>query len=104
MLFRSQIGKVQYIDFTKRFSAVNGAYWYKRKSFEYEQEVRAVVKVQKANSSGIEKDIDIEKLIVAIYISSYAPKWFEDVVYDVVKKYGLNKPIFHSEMAVTPFY
>ena len=99
-----QIGKVQYIDFTKRFSAVNGAYWYKRKSFEYEQEVRAVVKVQKANSSGIEKDIDIEKLIVAIYISSYAPKWFEDVVYDVVKKYGLNKPIFHSEMAVTPFY
>ena len=99
-----EIGKVQYIDFTKRFSAVNGAYWYKRKSFEYEQEVRAVVKVQKANSSGIEKDIDIEKLIVAIYISSYAPKWFEDVVYDVVKKYGLNKPIFHSEMAVTPFY
>ena len=48
-----QIGKVQYIDFTKRFAAVNGAYWYKRKSFEYEQEVRAVVKVQKANSSGI---------------------------------------------------
>ena len=55
------------------------------KIIEYEQEVRAVVKVQKANSSGIEKDIDIEKLIVAIYISSYAPKWFEDVVYDVVK-------------------
>ena len=92
------------IDFTKRFSAVNGPYWYKRKSFEYEQEVRAVVKVRKANSSGIEKDIDIEKLIAAIYISPYAPKWFEDVVYDVVKKYGLNKPIFHSEMAATPFY
>lgn len=29
-----QIGKVQYVDFTKRFSAVNGAYWYKRKSFD----------------------------------------------------------------------
>ena len=66
--------------------------------------MRAVVKVRKANSSGIEKDIDIEKLIAAIYISPYAPKWFEDVVYDVVKKYGLNKPIFHSEMAATPFY
>lgn len=66
--------------------------------------VRAVVKVRKANSSGVEKDIDIEKLIAAIYISPYAPKWFEDVVYDVVKKYGLNKPIFHSEMAATPFY
>lgn len=99
-----QIGKVQYVDFTKRFSAVNGAYWYKRKSFEYEQEVRAVVKVQKVNDSGIEKDIDIEKLIAAIYISPYAPRWFEDVVDNVVKKYELDKPIFHSEMAAIPFY
>lgn len=99
-----QIGKVQYIDFAKCFSSVNGSYWYKRKSFEYEQEVRAVVKAQKANGNGIEKEIDIEKLITAIYISPYAPKWFENVVGDVAKRYGLNKPIIHSEMAAIPFY
>jgi hypothetical protein len=71
---------------------------------EYEQEVRAVVKAQKANGNGIEKEIDIEKLITAIYILPYAPKWFENVVGDVAKRYGLNKPIIHSEMAAIPFY
>jgi len=99
-----EIGKVQYIDYAKRFSTLSGAYWYKRKSFEYEQEVRAVIRSQKPNCSGIEKDIDIDKLIIAIYISPYAPKWFEAVVYDVVKRYGLDKPIFHSEMAATPLH
>lgn len=99
-----QIGKVQYIDFSKRFSSLSGAYWYKRKSFEYEHEVRAVIKTLGIDSSGLEIDIDIEKLITAIYISPYAPKWFEEVVHDVTEKYSLNKPILHSEMMERPFY
>ena len=99
-----KIGKVRYIDYTKQFAPINGAYWYKRKSFEYEQEVRAVTHVRKAACCGIEKDVDIEKLITGIYISPYAPKWFEDVVRDITEKYGLNKPIFYSEMAAKPFY
>ena len=99
-----EIGKVRYIDYAKRFSSVNGSHWYKRKSFEYEQEVRAVVKDFNASGNGIEKDIDVEKLINAVYISPYAPKWFMDVVCDVLKKYGLDKPVCHSEMKETPFY
>lgn len=99
-----EIGKVRYIDYTKQFAPINGAYWCKRKSFEYEQEVRAVTHVRKAACCGIEKDVDIEKLITGIYISPYAPKWFEDVVRDITEKYGLNKPIFYSEMAAKPFY
>ena len=99
-----EIGKVRYIDYTKQFAPINSAYWYKRKSFEYEQEVRAVTHVRKAACCGIEKDVDIEKLITGIYISPYAPKWFGEVVHDIVEKYGLNKPIFCSEMAAKPFY
>lgn len=87
-----EIGKVRYIDYTKQFAPINGAYWYKRKSFEYEQEVRAVTHVRKAACCGVEKDVDIEKLIAGVYISPYAPKWFEDVVRDITEKYGLNKP------------
>ena len=99
-----EIGKVRYIDFTRQFAPINGSYWCKRKSFEYEQEVRAVTYVRKAACCGIEKDVDIEKLITGIYISPYAPKWFGEVVHDIVEKYGLNKPIFCSEMAAKPFY
>lgn len=99
-----EIGKVRYIDFTKQFAPINGAYWYKRKSFEYEQEVRAVTHVRKAACCGVEKEVDVETLIEGIYISPYAPKWFEDVVRDITEKYGLNKPIFYSEMKAKPFY
>ncbi|WP_164174629.1 hypothetical protein [Ruminococcus flavefaciens] len=98
-----EIGKVKYIDFSKSFSSINGAFWYKRKSFEHEREVRAIVKSQQAHS-GIEKAVDLEKLISAVYISPYAPKWFEDVVRDVMEKYKLNKPLYYSEMLKTPFY
>lgn len=99
-----KIGKVKYIDYSKRFSSINGAYWYKRKSFEYEQEVRAIIQGKDTSGGGIEKEIDLEKLISAIYISPYAPKWFGDVVIDIVEKYELHKPVYQSGMTKHPFY
>lgn len=99
-----KIGKVKYIDFSKRFSSVNGSFWYKRKSFEHEREVRAIITSYQAHSGGIEKAVNLEKLISAVYVSPYAPKWFEDVVRDVMQKYGLNKPLYCSEMLKAPFY
>lgn len=98
-----KIGKVKYIDFSKSFSSLNGSFWYKRKAFEHEREVRAIITSHQAYS-GIEKAVDLEKLISAVYISPYAPKWFEDVVRDVMQKYELNKPLYYSEMLKTPFY
>ena len=100
------IGKIQYDDYQNKILGVNGAYWHKRKSFEYEQEVRAVIRNSEYDEypGGMQVDVDLEKLIQAIYISPYAPKWFEDVVCDVVKRYGLNKPILHSIIGEKPFY
>ena len=99
-----EIGKVKYIDFSKRFSSVNGSFWYKRKAFEHEREVRAITTSNKKHVSGIEKAVDLDKLISAVYISPYAPKWFEDALRDVMQKYKLNEPIYFSEMLKTPFY
>lgn len=98
------IGKVNYIDYSSQFSSINGPYWYKRKSFEYEQEVRAIIQNIGTNGGGLEKEVDLEKLISAIYISPYAPKWFEEVVIDIVEKYELHKPVYHSDMEKRPFY
>ncbi len=97
------IGKVQYIDYNHRFSSVNGACWFKRKSFEHEREVRAIAFDNKS-TTGIQVPIDIGALIDSVYISPYAPKWFEEVVRSVADKYEVAAPIVFSEMAKRPFY
>lgn len=98
------IGKVKYIDYNKRFSSVNGAYWYKRKSFEHEREVRAVLRNHDTQASGVSVPVSIHTLIDKIYISPYAPKWFEEVVNSVMEKYEVLSPIVYSDMAQKPFY
>ena len=98
------IGKVKYIDFEKRFSSVNGAFWYKRKSFEHEREVRAILQSYEAPCAGHAIPVDINVLINGVYISPYAPKWFADVVQSVVDKYAVRKPVYQSRMLLTPFF
>lgn len=99
-----RIGKVKYVDFNKRFSSINGAYWYKRKSFEHEREVRAIIVDYSASTRGLSIPIDIKKLIDVVYISPYAPKWFEEVIHSVMEKYEIIAPVVYSEMAKRPFY
>ena len=99
------IGKVKYIDYRKRFSNVGcGTFWYKRKSFEHEREVRALIRNHENNGKGISCPVDLDVLIKNVYVSPYAPEWFAEVVRDVVKKYELNKPVVYSAMADDPFY
>jgi hypothetical protein len=98
------IGRVKYIDFSKRFTPINGSYWYKRLSFEYEHEVRAVILDRLNKLSGKLLSVDLDLLIETIYVSPYAPKWFVDVVSSVCDKFGIDKPIKHSEMKQEPFY
>ncbi|MDY6285635.1 MAG: hypothetical protein SPL19_09590 [Fibrobacter sp.] len=101
-----EIGRVQYIDYTKQMLGINGAFWYKRKSFEHEKEVRAIIhRFHNTNDTlGINITISLENLISAIHISPMAPHWFVEMVKDVSRKYGLSKPILQSQMTVKPFY
>ena len=99
------IGKVKYIDYSKQFTAIGfGAYWYKRKSFEHEHEVRAILRNYKNDGTGISHPVNLDILIESVYVSPYAPEWFAEVVRSVVKKYGLNKPVLYSTMTEKPFY
>ena len=99
-----KIGKVKYVDFNNRFASINGAYWYKRKSFEHEREVRAIIVDYSTSTSGLSIPISINSLIDHLFISPYAPKWFEEVVHSVVEKYKLHIPVVHSDMTQRPFY
>ena len=98
------IGKVKYIDFNKRFSSVNGAYWYKRKSFDHEREVRAILTNYDTTENGVSIPVNITTLIDKVYISPYAPKWFAEVVNSVMKKYEVLCPVIYSDMTKQPFY
>ena len=98
------IGKVKYIDYDKSFASINGACWYKRKSFEHEREVRAIKTDFSVETQGLYIPIDVTELIETIYVSPYAPKWFEEVVYSIKEKYIIQAPVVASEMAKKPFY
>lgn len=99
------IGRVNYINFNKAFSSNNSTQWYKRKSFSHENEVRAVlINETRRELDGVPIDVDLDILIDSIYISPYAGNWFVDIVKDVLKKYNLDKQVFHSDMAKQPLH
>jgi len=99
------IGQVNYIDFNGSFTGVNESFWYKRKSFEHEKEVRAVIHERNAdNEFGLSIPVDLNILIEKIYVSPTSQKWFRELIESVMKKYEINKKIMTSEMLAEPFY
>jgi len=90
------VGKVKYVDFETDFVPVRNAlipFLHKRKSFDHEKEVRAVIWSAPANEdvsniSGIEVPADIETLIEKVYVSPYAPAWHTLVVKNIVEKFS----------------
>ncbi|HJU33856.1 MAG TPA: hypothetical protein VJ695_01915 [Nitrososphaera sp.] len=125
------IGRVQYLDFSKdwinEWSSLFQAFVTKRKSFEYENEIRAITClpdnhlgrewiVNIANKERISsfkprvinpRDItdkgkyvraDLEILIEKVYIAPYAESWFEEVIESLLSKYGLNATVTKSDL------
>ncbi len=118
------IGKVKYIDYEKDWLPERKylyPFFHKRKSFEHEQELRAIIcKIPSDENSMDEvKIIDFSKevfhngeyipinldiLLQKIYISPTAPEWFVDAVKSIVKKFELDVNIVHSKLMESPVY
>ncbi|MGE6365186.1 hypothetical protein ACQKD9_15530 [Bacillus paramycoides] len=109
------LGEVNYIDYYDQLipsENIYAPYTYKRKSFEHEREIRAVYTVpNKYEEPGVINvhedspvqfgtpiECSIETLIENIYVSPNSPKWFEELVRSVCKKYGLEKEIIKSKL------
>jgi hypothetical protein len=108
------IGEVQYVDYEQVAIPTGNAFYplmYKRKSFEHEKEVRAIVApnpddgVKRAGEDWIEHGIkgaglyvatDLDQLIHAIYVSPSAQDWVAEMIQDVADKYNVNKPVRKS--------
>jgi len=99
------IGRINYIDYANRFAGVNESFWYKRKSFEHEREVRAIYKDIKTDCDyGLPMTINVKTLIQKLYVSPTAQDWFVNVVNTTMEKFEVKKKIYRSNMIIEPFH
>jgi len=104
---KANVGEVQYINYNDDYIPEHDPYLvflYKRKSFEHEQELRGLIKSEDNTKSGININIDIEKLIHKVYISPSAPKWFYELIEQIVKRYGYDFEVCQSSLLDEPFF
>jgi hypothetical protein len=120
-IFGSQ---VQYVDYSQTFIPENNLfsrYVYKRLSFEHEREYRLIsmwsprtIKVDE-NSTVLEAepdnppfflraDIDLGKLITAVYVSPGSPEWMAKVVTRTTEQYLPGVEVRHSDLNSGPIY
>ena len=104
------IGKVHYlaedevIPEPDGFNALNAVIW-KWKSYQYENELRAVIisrpeELYKYN--GLYVPVNLNQLIQKIVISPKAPKWFSELIYSISEKYDLSKKVSNSRLDMSP--
>lgn len=112
------IGKVQYVDYEQTY--INEglplqASVHKRKSFEHEKEVRAVISVIPEGDGtyvpgcipdvfevGTYHEVDLSMLIKQIVVPEYAQDWYFELVETTTQVYGLSAPVQRSSMSITP--
>lgn len=109
-----RIGRVIYLDFKEDFlshsseTMILGAFL-KRKSFEHEREVRALVHQlpegpdiasMKWDLAAKSKSITVDpsQLIESVYISPTSEPWLVAPVKDLLNKFGLNVPVTRSDL------
>jgi len=108
------IGKIRYIDYQNEI--FNGKapdkfepILTKRKSFEHEKELRAVMwetsrETPRTNDGSVLSNVNLKELIENIYISPFSPAWYRESVQTIVKKFGLDVPVLQSELDKKPLY
>ena len=94
--FEQYIGEVNYIDYKKEYIPFENEFFpflFKRKSFQYEREIRVISDVTKFNleiDNGLKIDVNIEDLIEKIYIHPKSENWYKKLVMDLVSRLGFD--------------
>jgi len=98
------IGEVNYIDYKKEYIPFEDAFFpflFKRKSFQYEREVRVITDVTECNiklNDGLKINVDINQLIEKIYIHPKSENWYKNLVIQLVKQLGFDFRIEKSDL------
>ena len=98
------IGEVNYIDYKKEYIPFDDVFFpflFKRKSFQYEREVRIISDISSCNikiNDGMKIDVDINQLIEKIYIHPKSENWYKNLVIELVSKLGFDFTIEKSDL------
>lgn len=101
---KQYIGQVNYIDYKKEYIPFDDLFFpflFKRKSFQYEREVRIISDTSdtKINiNDGIKINVDISHLIDKIYIHPKSENWYKNLVIELVSKLGFDIKIEKSDL------
>jgi len=110
------LGVVKYIDYEKEWIDGNvnllAPFVHKRKSFEHEREIRALVikwpktegEIEETIDTGLKIKVDVERLIEQIYIAPNAPAWFSDLVRAIIHRYGYAIEVVQSKLNDKPIF
>lgn len=115
------LGLVRYIDYRFQFMPLDNMFnplLHKRKAFEHEREVRAVMplpnnitsveqdfderRCREENPRGIKVRIDITGTLEAVYVNPYAPEWYYECVRAVFDRFSLPVRLVWSHIADEP--
>jgi hypothetical protein len=112
-------GRIRYIDYHQEHIPEGNIFYpfvFKRRSFEHENELRALVGrldlpgvlgvggTPEEPLSGIYIRVKVDRLIERVYVAPTAPTWVRELVHNLVRRYSLDKEIVQSDLAVGPIY
>jgi len=116
-MFEVYVGKVSYLDYEHETFPEGNAFepfLHKRRSFEYEHELRAIIQPIYPGSDpltdidpfsdGLLVEVDLRMLIEHIYIAPTSEAWFAALVENTAKKYGLAVSVRHSDIIRDPVF
>lgn len=98
------IGEVKYIDYKKEYLPLDNSFFpflFKRKSFQYEREVRIVSDLSDHNiniNEGLKANVDIHRLIEKIYIHPKSENWYKNLVIQLMQQLGFDFEIEKSDL------
>ena len=114
------IGRVNYVDYDTTFIRENdprAPFVHKRKSFEHQKEVRAIIqKIPVVDGKiivgsapdmyrvGTYHKVDTSRLIKEVVVPPYAEDWFVELVQGTTEIYKLQVPVRKSSLAAQPVW
>ncbi|TDW47339.1 hypothetical protein EV144_105361 [Flavobacterium sp. 270] len=102
--FDQYIGEVNYIDYRKEYIPFDDLFFpflFKRKSFQYEREVRILTDTSKSTiklNDGLKINVDINQLIEKIYIHPKSENWYKKLVIELVERLDFGFEIEKSDL------
>jgi hypothetical protein len=100
-----KLGRVQYVDFRKAFAGFHDRIYWKRRSLSHEAEVRAVIqRLDVQEDEGLAISIDIQKLLLSVVPSPFAPGWFASLVESTMRRFSVDSNVSLSELLSEAFF